>query len=51
MNALIRTVAVLSAALALSACGVFGDDDDKDLEPTELTDIETTVPIKRFRPD
>lgn len=48
MNVLIRTVTVLSAALALSACGIFGDDDEKELEPTELTDIETTVPIKRL---
>ena len=48
MKVLMRTVAVLSAALALSACGIFGDDDDEELEPAELTDIETTVQIKRL---
>lgn len=48
MKALIRTVAVLSAALVLSACGVFSDDDEEELKPAELTEIETTVPIKRL---
>ncbi len=33
--------------MALSACGIFGDDDDKELEPKELTKIATKVNIKR----
>lgn len=39
-------IAVLPALL-LGGCGVFGDD-DKEAEPMELVDIETTVPIKRL---
>lgn len=48
MKILIRSVAVLSAVLALSACSVFGDDEEEELEPTKLTKIETTVQIKRL---
>lgn len=33
--------------MLLSACSVFGDDDDKELEPKELTKIDTKVNIKR----
>lgn len=37
------------AATALSACSIFGgDDDDKELEPTELLDIEQTLAIKKI---
>jgi outer membrane protein assembly factor BamB len=42
-----RNLLALSAALLLSACGLFGDDDEE-LKPAELTDIETKVPIKRL---
>ena len=48
MKTLLRLSIVMLAALALSACGLFGDDDDKELEPLELTDIETKIPIKRL---
>jgi outer membrane protein assembly factor BamB len=36
------------AALAVSSCGWFGDDEKKALEPLELTDIVTKVAIKRL---
>ena len=42
-----RTASLVLAALALSACGVFGKDDE-DLKPLELTDIETTLSVKRL---
>jgi outer membrane protein assembly factor BamB len=42
-----RNLLALSAALLLSACGLFGDDDEE-LKPAELTEIETKVPIKRL---
>lgn len=37
----------LSLVLGLSACGLFGDDDEE-LEPAELIDFETKVPIKKL---
>jgi len=42
-----RTAGLLAAAMVLSACSVFGGDDDKELEPKELTKITTKVNIKR----
>jgi len=42
-----RNLLALSAVLLLSACGLFGDD-DKELEPAELIDFETKVPVKRL---
>ncbi len=49
MNTVLKTSFVALTVLALSGCGIFGgDDEDEELEPTELTDIETTVPIKRL---
>jgi outer membrane protein assembly factor BamB len=41
-----RNLLALSAAFLLSGCGLFGDDDEE-LEPAELIDFETKVPIKR----
>ncbi len=44
-----RTVGLLLATMALSACGLFGDDDDeKELEPVELVDIETKIDVRRL---
>ncbi len=49
MTMAMRSIGIVAAALALSACGLFGgDDDEKDLEPTKLTDIKTTVQVKRL---
>ncbi|MDH3273804.1 MAG: outer membrane protein assembly factor BamB [Gammaproteobacteria bacterium] len=47
MKTIFRTAGLLTAAMLLSACSVFGDDDEKELEPKELTKIETKVNIKR----
>jgi len=44
----LRTVGMLVAALVLSSCSLFKDDDEKELEPTKLTKIQTTVKIKRL---
>jgi len=35
-------------AVSLSACSLFGNDDDKELEPTELLDIDQTLDIKKM---
>ncbi|MDH3409570.1 MAG: outer membrane protein assembly factor BamB, partial [Gammaproteobacteria bacterium] len=43
-----RSICIVAAALALSACGLFGNDDEKELEPTKLTDIKTTLQIKKL---
>ena len=42
-----RNLLALSAALLLSACGLFGDDDEE-LKPAELIKFETKVPVKRL---
>lgn len=45
---LLRTLFLALAALVLSACGVFGGDDDEDeLEPLELVDFEPRVKVRR----
>lgn len=41
----IAGVAMLTAAL--SACGIFGNDEDEDLEPLELVDIEETLEVRK----
>jgi len=43
-----RTVGLLMAAFVLSSCGLFKNDDEKELEPTELIDFATKVDIKRL---
>ncbi|NIV17984.1 MAG: outer membrane protein assembly factor BamB [Woeseiaceae bacterium] len=48
MTPFIRTASLLALAMLLSACGWFGNKDDKAQEPMELTDIETKVSIKRL---
>ena len=44
----LRTVGLLMAAFVLSSCSLFKDDDEKALEPTELTKFETKVDIRRL---
>jgi len=42
-----RNLLLVLIALGLSACGLFGDDDEE-LEPAELIEFETKVPIKKL---
>ena len=42
-----RYLLALCAAVLLAGCGLFGDDDEE-LEPAELIDFETKVPVKRL---
>lgn len=48
MRPLLRYLPLVIAALALSACGIFGDDDEEELEPVELVDIETKIKVRRL---
>lgn len=43
-----RTVGLMAAVFVLSSCGIFRSDEEKELEPTALTDIVTKVNIKRL---
>lgn len=43
----IRFVFVIGAAFVASSCAWFGDDEE-DLEPTELVDIETKIDVRRL---
>jgi len=47
VKTIVRVTGLLMAATALSACSMFGDDDEKALEPKELSKIVTTIDIKR----
>ncbi|MDH4126791.1 MAG: outer membrane protein assembly factor BamB [Gammaproteobacteria bacterium] len=49
MNRSLQIAALLILALVLSACSWFGGkDDDKELEPLELVDIETTLNVTKL---
>jgi outer membrane protein assembly factor BamB len=48
VKSLIRISTVMAATFALSACGMFGGKDDDEQKPMELTDIETTMSVKRL---
>ena len=44
-----RIFGILTAAVVVSSCSMFGGgDDDEELEPTELTDIVTSVNVRRL---
>jgi outer membrane protein assembly factor BamB len=45
---LTRNLPLVLAALAVTGCGVFGDDDEEELEPVKLADIETKVKVRRI---
>ncbi|MEJ2129991.1 MAG: PQQ-binding-like beta-propeller repeat protein [Woeseiaceae bacterium] len=47
MRIAVRTVSLVAATILLSACGMFDKDEDKELEPTELVDIETKIDVRR----
>lgn len=42
-----RFLAVALLSCAISACGIFGDDKDEELEPLELVDIEETLDVRK----
>lgn len=48
MRIVFRTLVLVVSVAVLSACSLFGSDDDKALEPTELVDIETKVEVRRL---
>ena len=49
MNDIVRLSGLTIAAFALSACSLFGgDDDDAELEPLKLVEIQTTVNIRKL---
>ncbi len=49
MSPRVRILALIGTTVLLASCGLFGgNDDDKELQPMELTDIETKTPIKRL---
>lgn len=47
MRPLARNLPLVLAALALSACGMFSNEDEE-LEPLELVDIETKINVQRL---
>lgn len=47
MRPLARGLPLVLATLALSACGMFGGDDEDELEPLELVEIETKIEVRR----
>ena len=48
MRIVFRTLVLVVSVAVLSACSLFGSDDDEALEPTELVDIETKVEVRRL---
>ncbi len=48
MKSLLRIAGIVTAALVLSSCSLFGGDKDKELEPMKLSNIKTSVDIKRI---
>jgi len=49
VTSVLRVFGAAVAAVLLSSCGIFGgDDEDKELEPLELVDIETKINIRRL---
>lgn len=48
MTAIGRLLASALAMTALSACSIFGGDDDEELEPTPLLDFDQTLAIDRL---
>lgn len=43
-----RIIAILTVATGVSSCSLFGDDDEEELEPTELTDIVTSINVRKL---
>lgn len=43
-----RTAIAVAAALFLAGCGIFGDDKEEELQPTELVDFEASLDVRRL---
>ena len=43
-----RAALLLTAALVLSGCGIFGDDEDEELEPMELADFKEELDVRKL---
>ncbi len=48
MNGNFRIAGLAVATLIVSGCSLFGGDDEIELEPAELVDIETTVDVRKL---
>lgn len=48
MRVTLRALCVIAATFAMASCSVFSDDDEKELEPTELLDIVTKVDVRKL---
>jgi outer membrane protein assembly factor BamB len=48
VNGNFRIAGLAVATLIVSGCSIFGGDDDVELEPAELVDIETTVDVRKL---
>ena len=46
-----RFVIWLTAAMSIAGCGIFGGDDEEELQPTELLDFEQTLDVRRLWSD
>ena len=46
MKSMLRLVATGLLAFAVSACSIFGNDEEEELEPLELVDIEETLDVR-----
>jgi len=47
-RSLVRLAVASTAAFLLAGCSIFGDDEDEELEPLELVDIEETLDVRRL---
>ena len=45
-RSLFRFATIAMLTCAVSACSIFGDDEDEELEPLELVDIEETLDVR-----
>ena len=46
MKNVVRIAGLVAATMLLGACGVFGGDDDEELLPLELEDIDEIVKVR-----